>query len=73
MDVIISDLMRNRRIIMECPRCGSMMEGGICNNCGFPVTKSMDSVFGLCKPCVSQNSFKNTMLRYKNTIGGKRI
>ena len=22
---------------MDCPRCGTPMEGGICPNCGFPV------------------------------------
>ena len=22
-----------------CPRCGAPMTGGICNNCGFPLTK----------------------------------
>ena len=22
---------------MICPRCGAEMEGGICNECGFPV------------------------------------
>lgn len=22
---------------MICPRCGALMEGGICNECGFPV------------------------------------
>ena len=22
-----------------CPRCGEPMTGGICNNCGFPLTK----------------------------------
>lgn len=24
---------------MTCPRCGTKMEGGICPECGFPVTK----------------------------------
>ena len=24
---------------MNCPRCGSPMSGGICNNCGFPVNR----------------------------------
>ena len=23
---------------MYCPRCGALMDGGICNECGFPVT-----------------------------------
>ena len=23
---------------MICPRCGSVMEDGICNECGFPVS-----------------------------------
>lgn len=36
---------------MECPRCGSIMEGGICNNCGFPVTISIHSEFGTRSLC----------------------
>lgn len=24
---------------MNCPRCGSPMSGGICNNCGFPTNR----------------------------------
>ena len=24
---------------MICPRCGEPMTGGICDNCGFPLTK----------------------------------
>ncbi|MCR5742293.1 MAG: hypothetical protein K6F92_00990 [Lachnospiraceae bacterium] len=24
---------------MTCPRCGKVMYGGICNNCGFPLTR----------------------------------
>ncbi len=24
---------------MNCPRCGTKMEGGICPECGFPVTR----------------------------------
>jgi len=24
---------------MKCPRCGEEMTGGICDNCGFPLTK----------------------------------
>lgn len=24
---------------MMCPRCGEPMSGGVCDNCGFPVTK----------------------------------
>ncbi len=37
---------------MTCPRCGGNMEGGVCNECGFPVLKilnignSKSSVFG---------------------------
>ena len=23
----------------KCPRCGEEMTGGICDNCGFPITK----------------------------------
>ena len=24
---------------MSCPKCGAEMEGGICNECGFPVIR----------------------------------
>ena len=24
---------------MKCPRCGSTMSGGVCDSCGFPITK----------------------------------
>ncbi len=24
---------------MDCPRCGSPMEGGVCPECGFPVIR----------------------------------
>lgn len=24
---------------MDCPRCGTPMEGGVCPNCGFPVIR----------------------------------
>ena len=24
---------------VKCPRCGEEMTGGICDNCGFPLTK----------------------------------
>lgn len=24
---------------MTCPRCGTKMEGGVCPECGFPVTR----------------------------------
>lgn len=24
---------------MKCPRCGGNMSGGVCNECGFPVTR----------------------------------
>ncbi len=24
---------------MNCPRCGTPMQGGICPNCGFPVNR----------------------------------
>ena len=25
---------------MDCPRCGTPMEGGICPECGFPVNRN---------------------------------
>ena len=30
---------REEMIFMKCPRCGSTMSGGVCDSCGFPVTK----------------------------------
>ena len=27
-----------RRKIMNCPRCGTPMSGGVCPECGFPIT-----------------------------------
>ena len=24
---------------MDCPRCGSTMDGGICPECGFPIAR----------------------------------
>ena len=30
---------REEMIFMKCPRCGATMSGGVCDNCGFPVTK----------------------------------
>jgi len=24
---------------MNCPRCGTLMQGGVCPECGFPVTR----------------------------------
>lgn len=33
------DKMVERRSNMTCPRCGTKMEGGVCPECGFPVTK----------------------------------
>ena len=26
---------------MKCPRCGGDMSGGVCDNCGFPVTRKI--------------------------------
>ena len=26
---------------MNCPRCGTPMDGGVCPNCGFPVTANL--------------------------------
>ncbi len=26
---------------MKCPRCGGDMTGGVCDNCGFPVTRKI--------------------------------
>lgn len=36
---------------MDCPRCGTPMEGGICLECGFPVNRiAMDE-----KKCADDN------------------
>ena len=36
---------------MDCPRCGTPMEGGICPECGFPVNRvTMDE-----KKCEAEN------------------
>lgn len=29
----------------NCPRCGAEMTGGVCDNCGFPLTKIKKKVF----------------------------
>ena len=39
---------------MDCPRCGTRMEGGVCPNCGFPVIqhrrkKDMAAILRLLK------------------------
>ena len=26
---------------MKCPRCGGDMSGGVCESCGFPVTRKL--------------------------------
>ena len=26
---------------MDCPRCGTRMEGGVCPECGFPVLRQI--------------------------------
>ena len=28
-----------KEMSVKCPRCGEEMTGGICDNCGFPLTK----------------------------------
>ena len=28
---------------MDCPRCGTRMEGGVCPECGFPVLRKRPS------------------------------
>lgn len=40
---MIAEIMLKTVITMsvKCPRCGEEMTGGICNNCGFPLTKMM--------------------------------
>lgn len=43
---------------MECPRCGSLMEGGICNNCGFPVTMNPFSVSRLRKHHIANYTYR---------------
>ena len=35
----MAKLSKKRRLIMDCPRCGSSMDGGICPECGFPIAR----------------------------------
>lgn len=37
--VVRGGLRSGVRAAAYCPRCGSPMTGGICDNCGFPVTR----------------------------------
>ena len=55
---------------MECPRCGCIMEGGICNNCGFPVTMRAFSVLGIRNLHITYNSPECIALRFKQKKGG---
>ena len=32
---------------MKCPRCGGDMSSGICEKCGFPVTRNRNSGYKL--------------------------
>ena len=34
---------------MTCPRCGTEMEGGVCPECGFPVTRYRRKTAAYCK------------------------
>ena len=31
-----SDVKQRVRAVAYCPRCGAPMDGGVCDNCGFP-------------------------------------
>lgn len=47
-----------------CPRCGEPMTGGICNNCGFPLTKMRTkSTFDIKKSDKKKNG--NTLVKIK--------
>lgn len=39
---------------MDCPRCGTPMEGGVCPECGFPVIR-----FAKVKRTVKKTSNEN--------------
>lgn len=43
-----------------CPRCGEPMTGGICDNCGFPLTKMRK------KPTADNK--KSDMNKTRNTL-----
>lgn len=30
---------------MTCPRCGSPMKGGLCDECGFPLRKNLKKFY----------------------------
>ena len=44
-----------------CPRCGEPMTGGICNNCGFPLTK-------MVKKSTVDNKYKSDKKKNGNTL-----
>ena len=39
--------------MMNCPRCGTLMQGGICPECGFPINraKKKKKPHGTCPNC----------------------
>ena len=39
---------------MKCPRCGGNMSSGVCNSCGFPVTRLI--LYNRSKPRSSESS-----------------
>lgn len=45
---------------MNCPRCGELMIGGICDNCGFPMRRT--------KKIIPQGTMCN--MRCLNVRGG---
>ena len=52
--------MTERKINMNCPRCGAEMQGGVCPECGFPVTrwrrKTTESIVGRLFPTKQKRS-----------------
>ena len=32
---------------MDCPRCGTRMQGGVCPECGFPINRARKKKIGL--------------------------
>ena len=43
---------------MLCPRCGTMMQGGICPECGFPVNRAKKKAASKGKhPMIKKEAF----------------
>ena len=51
----------------KCPRCGEEMTGGICDNCGFPITKMRKKINNgevtLCRKLAIKSNLEIDSLR----------